>query len=187
MCTAIKQAVRIYCIVPKFVRIGDLLKCAWFIVVHNLAVDVLAGTCFIDCYIWSIFPSECNVVPCHSRTVSMLSLSPTVSSFFSMPLSRMYCVPTPWSLAGKITTTKRELYPCIIFRQIVIPPSSQGTVSFRCFSHGVLLVETHPCIVEWKCSMAAKGTMGIPRSVMFYIYCISQGCRQKPPLYQSPL
>lgn len=80
-CTAIKQAVHIYGIIQMFVKIGDFRNRS-FIVVENLTIDVLLGTCFIDCCIGSIFPSQFQEVPWHSRLLSLLSPSPTVSSLF---------------------------------------------------------------------------------------------------------
>lgn len=44
-------------VVLLHVHIGDLQIPVWFGVVHKLAVDILVGNCFIDCYARVIFPS----------------------------------------------------------------------------------------------------------------------------------
>lgn len=59
------------------VRVGDIRVRASSGVVENLAVYVLLGTCFILHGVRRILPSECNVVPWHSCTQSIFSLSPT--------------------------------------------------------------------------------------------------------------
>lgn len=78
-----KHTVHINNITPIFIRTGALCEYAWFGFIKNLAVDVLLGTFFLDCYIREIFASEREIVLLHSCSVSILSSSEKTGSLFS--------------------------------------------------------------------------------------------------------
>lgn len=55
------------------IRPYDLCVTVGFDIAHNLAVDMLLGTPFIDRLICEIFPANSKVVPRHSHPVPILS------------------------------------------------------------------------------------------------------------------
>lgn len=56
-----------------YVRLGDLRARVWFGIIHNLAVDMLLHTSFIDNFICGIIPAKHEVVPWLSHRVAILS------------------------------------------------------------------------------------------------------------------
>lgn len=55
------------------VRLGDLYVQVGFGIIHNLAVKLLLGTSFTDCFTREILPAECKVVPRHFHPVAIIS------------------------------------------------------------------------------------------------------------------
>lgn len=43
------------------IYIGDLEMCAWFGTVHELPVNILVGTSFMNRYLWRFFSCFCNL------------------------------------------------------------------------------------------------------------------------------
>lgn len=52
----------------------------------------------------------------------------------------------------------------------MITPFMQSNVSVKCYGNELLLVETHPDIVEQKCAITAKGVMEKFPRLSFYFY-----------------
>lgn len=75
LCKRTQEPLRIVETILLHVRLGDLRVEVWFGIVHNLAVDILIGTPFIDCFTRGIFLAECKVVPWHSHPVEIFSFT----------------------------------------------------------------------------------------------------------------
>lgn len=62
---------------------GGRSVCTVFVIVENLAVDLLLGTWCFDWCIHEIFVAERKVVHCHLRAVITISTKTTVKSIYS--------------------------------------------------------------------------------------------------------
>lgn len=62
------------------IHTGALSIQVWFGIVPNLALDLLLGTLFIDCFIGSIFPYKQKFVPCEIHAGAIFVLSMTLKS-----------------------------------------------------------------------------------------------------------
>lgn len=66
--------------VQLFIRMGYLHIRTWYGIVENLAVDILLRTLFINRCIRRIFPTERQIVPCHSKPVVIISTNTVINS-----------------------------------------------------------------------------------------------------------
>lgn len=63
-----------------------------------------------------------------------------------------------------------KLHLCPVSQKVKAPQFTQSAERVRCYRIGLLLFETHPSIVERRCSMASIGVMQILPTVTFYFY-----------------
>lgn len=71
--TATQEPLRMGETILLHVRLRKLCVKVWCSIVHNLAVDMLTGTSFIDRFIREIFQAERKFVPLHSHPEAIFS------------------------------------------------------------------------------------------------------------------
>lgn len=121
----------------------------WFRVVQNLVLDVLLGMFFIDGCIRVIFQSGQEVVPWHSRLVSVIPSSPAVGLLFSdVSVSNVQLAHAAKSIEGSNDKDEKQLHLFRVSIQTVIPPFMEAAGSVRCNGQGLLLVETPFSIIN---------------------------------------
>lgn len=143
-------------------KTGDLCICVWFRFVDNLALDVLLGTSFIDCFIWGLFSSESMVVSWHSPPMMILWSLQTVSALFADTA----ILNGEWTTAAKSNDVdyeeeEEEFHLCWLSRQIKITSLTQAEISFKCQEEGLLLVETSLNTIKRRISINSRGVMDI--------------------------
>lgn len=133
-------------------QIGQQVSETGFLVVENLAVNVLLGTTFIGDNVESISPGKQMVHPIRSSPVALLGMDQHES------------------LVAHVSEQPEEPVGFEAAKMTVIPAATQATVVVRVPAARLYMVETHQHLMRRRVAMVARSVCKAVPNCLFTIF-----------------
>ena len=140
------------------VRLGQFKALVDFIVVQNMAVDLILGTSFIDKHVKAIYPRYRKVTFYNDPPVSIIGVGKPPLGKTDEPEEK------PHPFATNTVSNKIRLA-----RGVSIPPMTQVETLVQTDKDGLLMIQNHPKMIHKHLTLAANGVADVIRNKPFRI------------------